>query len=350
MTNTAPPPDAQQAQPAAPRPSRWRRALRLLVGLYVLSIVGLWLWMTLDGDRGWAATLVLYGPRWLCALPLPLLMVPALVSERKLLLPLGIAALVILLGLMGFNVGMPKTAGEGRLVRVMTCNVEKQAIRPELLAIAIDNAQADVVALQEYARGTTLLWPPDWHVIERHEFILASRFPIVEGDSVSRPGQPWELAAISYALSLPDGDVQFFNLHLESPRVGLEAVLSRRTGIDLGRTPELTQVIERRSFESKRVARWIDEMPGPKLIAGDFNMPPESVIFRRDWAGYTDAFSSTGFGLGFTKTSEKDGWSYGARIDHILVNDSWRVLRTWVGGNVGSDHWPLVAEIELLKP
>lgn len=341
---------APHQEPAPHRPSRWRRIVRLLVGIYVLAIAGLWLWMTWQGDRDWAATLVLFGPRWLCALPLPVLAVLAAIYERRLLPPLAIAAVVILFGMMGFNVGWSKSASGGRTLRVLTCNVEKQAISPELLAIAIDNAQADVVALQEYFRGTPLIWPADWHVIERHEFILASRFPIVERDSMNRPGKPWVMAGVGYTLELPEGEVRLFNLHLESPREGLEAVLSRRQGIDFQRTGELTQVIERRAMESERVARWIAGQSGPKLVVGDFNMPPESVIFRRDWSGYADAFSRVGFGLGFTKNSEKDGWSYGARIDHLLVNDSWRVLRAWVGAHVGSDHLPLVAEVELTDP
>lgn len=344
-------PAAAPHEPAAPqRPSRWRRALRLLVGIYVLAVAGLWAWMTWDGDHGWAATLVLFGPRWLCALPLPPLAALAAVYERKLLPPLAVAAVVILLGMMSFNVSLPTSARGGRTLRVLTCNVEKKAIRPELLAKAIDDAQADVVALQEFSRGTPLIWPADWYVIERHEFILASRFPIVERDSMARPGQPWELAGVGYTLKLPEGEAHVFNLHLESPRLGLEAVLSRRRGIDFGRTGELNRLIERRALESERVARWIAEQTGPKLIVGDFNMPPESVIFRRDWLGYADAFSRAGFGFGFTKNSEKDGWSYGARIDHILVNSPWRVLRAWVGGNVGSDHLPLAAEVELVEP
>jgi len=347
MTDDAVPPHA----PNTPQPpSRWRRALRLLAGMYVLAVVGLWAWMTWDGDRGWAATLVLFGPRWLCALPLPLLATLAAIYERKLLPPLAIAGVVILFGMMGFNVGLPRSAGGHRTLRIVTCNVEKQAIRPELLAKVIDDVQADVVALQEFFRGTPLIWPADWHVVERHEFILASRFPIVERDSMARPGHPWELAGVGYTLELSEGEVHVFNLHLESPRVGLEAVLSRRKGIDFGRTGELTRVIEQRALESERTARWIAEQGGPKLVVGDFNMPPGSVIFRRDWSGYDDAFSRAGFGLGFTKNSEKDGWSYGARIDHILVNSPWRVLRAWVGNNVGSDHLPLVAEVELVEP
>ena len=77
---------------------------------------------------------------------------------------------------------------------------------------------------------------------------------------------------------------------------------------------------------------------------GDFNMPIESTIYRRCWSGLSDAFSMAGWGFGFTKISEKLGWSYGARIDHILFCEPWQCLHCWVGGEIGSDHLPLLAE------
>ena len=79
---------------------------------------------------------------------------------------------------------------------------------------------------------------------------------------------------------------------------------------------------------------------------GDFNAPSESTVFRRCWSPWTDAFCAVGWGLGFTKNSEKAGWSYGSRIDHILASPQLRPVRCWVGADIGSDHLPLLAEFE----
>lgn len=338
------------AMPVVQRVSGWRRALRFAVLLYVAAVALLWLWLSWQGDRHWAATLVLFGPRWVCAVPLPPLVFLAAIFERRLLPPLLIAGIVIVFGILAFNLGFSRAASGSARLRVLTCNVEGAAIRPELLAIAIDDAQADVVALQEFARGTPLLWPPGWHVIERHQFVLASRFPIVERESIARPQHRWLLSGVPCTLQLPQGTVQLFNMHLESPRAGIEAVISRRVGVDLERVEELRRVIERRALESRRAAEQVAAQAGPKIILGDFNMPADSTIFRNDWSAYTNAFSQVGWGFGFTKVSEKRGWSYGARIDHILVDSHWRVLNAWVGRDVGSDHFPLVAELEWLDP
>jgi endonuclease/exonuclease/phosphatase (EEP) superfamily protein YafD len=63
------------------------------------------------------------------------------------------------------------------------------------------------------------------------------------------------------------------------------------------------------------------------LVAGDFNMPAESAIFRECWANRTDAFRAAGWGFGHTKFSR---W-WGTRIDHILAGPPWAVtcLDAW---------------------
>ena len=75
-------------------------------------------------------------------------------------------------------------------------------------------------------------------------------------------------------------------------------------------------------------------------------MPGESTLFRGDWSGWLDAFAAVGWGFGFTKVSEKWGYSYGARIDHVLYGPSWRCLDAWVGSDIGSDHRPLLADFQ----
>jgi endonuclease/exonuclease/phosphatase (EEP) superfamily protein YafD len=80
------------------------------------------------------------------------------------------------------------------------------------------------------------------------------------------------------------------------------------------------------------------------IVAGDFNMPRESSIFRRDWTAWNNAFGRTGLGFGFTKISQFGPLRYGTRIDHVLYHEAWTCVGAWVGGEVGSDHLPLVAE------
>jgi endonuclease/exonuclease/phosphatase (EEP) superfamily protein YafD len=48
-------------------------------------------------------------------------------------------------------------------------------------------------------------------------------------------------------------------------------------------------------------------------------------------------------GLGGTRLN---GWIR-ARIDHILADDQWVVVRSRLGPNLGSDHAPLLADLRL---
>jgi endonuclease/exonuclease/phosphatase (EEP) superfamily protein YafD len=319
--------------------------LRGLIIAYGALVVALWALMFWDGDRGVLATLVLFGPRWICSLPLPFLAAAALTWERRLLWPLAATAVVIVGPIMGLRVHLPARGPARGDLRVLTCNVDENNFQPTALAALIDLEQFDVVALQEVSSATRFIWPPGWHVLAHNEFILASRFPIVERDHIGRVTKPIELAAICYSLKMPDREIHVCNLHLESPRQGLEAVLNATTGIDVSEIPRLSAVLKLRAAESEKISRWIAEFSGARIVMGDFNTPLESTIFRRDWSTFVDAFAATGRGFGFTKISQKHGWSYGARIDHVLTAAPLRCVRCWVARDIGSDHLPLAADL-----
>src|SRR4051812_9826777 len=65
----------RRASPAPPLTHpRLRGMLALLCWLYLLAVIAVWLVLRFQSDRWWLATLVLFGPRWLVAAPLPLLL------------------------------------------------------------------------------------------------------------------------------------------------------------------------------------------------------------------------------------------------------------------------------------
>ena len=90
--------------------------------------------------------------------------------------------------------------------------------------------------------------------------------------------------------------------------------------------------------------QWIGRFSEALIIAGDFNMPTDSAIYRQYWSRYSNAFSTCGFGFGHTKQSVIRGLHYGLRIDHVLTDPFWRCRRCWVGPDLGSDHLPVIAD------
>jgi exonuclease III len=137
-------------------------------------------------------------------------------------------------------------------------------------------------------------------------------------------------------------------IHLQGPGRAIGSVISRKTLISPSKSSELAERIEQRRQESEATSQWVGSLDDyPLIVAGDFNMPADSSIYRRYWGKYTNAFSSAGFGFGNTKHSPVAGWSFGARIDHILTGPGFRAVRCWVGPDVGSDHLPVLADIGL---
>ena len=61
--------------------------------------------------------------------------------------------------------------------------------------------------------------------------------------------------------------------------------------------------------------------------------------------GFRDAFSSAGWGYGFTHGHSLRPHFSTTRIDHILVSHELGVADCFVGGKEGSDHRPVIADL-----
>src|SRR5438045_2373256 len=109
-------PDVPAAIGASPRrDGGGARALRWACGGYLVFVVALWLTLRFATDRWWVATVVMFGPRWVWALPLTLLL-PAVVvvRRRKLLWLLTAAAVVVAVPVMGLCVPLRRVLSPGK--------------------------------------------------------------------------------------------------------------------------------------------------------------------------------------------------------------------------------------------
>jgi len=196
-----------------------------------------------------------------------------------------------------------------------------------------------VVALQEWpeaGKSSLAAWP-GWHQHVSSGLFLASQFPIRKVTELGHDSYGPKGSVTRYDLETPAGVVHFFSLHFESPRDALsEAIHDDRDGPG---AVEVNSALRRR--QSEFVARHAAEFDGPVLLAGDFNTPPESAIFREVWADYTDAFGAAGWGWGYTFHGGRT-W---VRIDHVLAGKGWHCGRCRVGPHVGSPHRPVWAEL-----
>src|SRR6185295_18566035 len=334
----------------------WKQvAIGVLIGLYALATVAVWGLFYFAGDRWWLATVMLFGPRWIYAAPLPVLAVLAGLYYRRALIPLAILTAVQLFAIMGLELHWSSATQSPRALRIVSLNTNRMRLDEQALLTWIDEIKPDVVVLQEYphpgtSRAKEIVWPEGWHVSHYDEYFLASRLPIVDVEHALRPGSG-SVAAVAYTLERDGKKLRLVSVHLSTPRNGLEAVLDRKTLLAPSHADKLDRIIRYRRLESNEVSQWTARSTPPVIVAGDFNMPRDSAIFRNDWSSrFSNAYSQSGCGFGSTKLTAKWGWTSGLRIDHILFDEGWHARRCWVGPDLGSDHLPIVAELEPSLP
>lgn len=348
-----PDPLDQRKGPADDLPAqlpRWLvRATAWLCWGYLAVVVATWILLRFTGDRWWVATLMLFGPRWLCSLPIFFLVPLAAFVQRKLMRALAAAMIVVAFPILGFSIPWARAfAPAGYKVRLLTYNTLECAVPADALSALIREVQPDVVALQEYHPGAYTNVFRDWHVCQDGELLVAAQFPIKVRRITSslQPPHVWpRTTMLECVVSTPVADFTVCNVHLPSPRYGLTAVVDRRTILSPSRRALLENETANRDAVSAIVAEANAESHSDRIVAGDFNMPTDSTLYQRDWSGYTNAFLATGWGLGYTLRASLQGWEFGARIDHVLMDGDWRPLRCWVGPNIGSDHLPVIADL-----
>jgi len=347
--------------------------------LYAVAMLGTWIALFTVSEIWLPATLLAYGPRWVVLLPLVVLLPMAFMFARTSVKLLAVGGVIALVPIMGFRVSVPTagftaptTPGTDR-IRVLSLNAQGGGIVKLRLASILERYAPSIVAIQECGDELAAVAEQQrgWYTARYNGLCTMSRWPLEFADTmpraafarVSQLGYGGTGIVVRYGIAHPTRAFQFVNLHLETARKGLESLLGsdglipdNATGVP---SPEDEQRASQtgedrvalnariRESEAERASVWsarkMDEIP--IIVAGDFNMPVESSIYRRYWSGLTNAFDAKGLGFGFSK---HEGTLLRLRIDHVLSAPKWfRVRGAWVGADVGSDHRPMVADLTL---
>lgn len=327
--------------------SKW---LLLTACCYLLLVVALYFFMSYAGDRWWPATILLFSPRWLFALPLVLLLPFVLWLDRRALIPLALAGLVVVIPLMGFNLpfGKPGSTRYDHVIRVLTYNIHEGDFNAERFSVLLKDSAVDLVALQECPEELQIPLPRGWQSVKKRGLAVLSRYPIrsVTPVEVLQPKEQWPgTYLLQTVIQAPGGDVAFCSLHLPSPRFGLQAVLDKATLVRPSRRKLLEQQTVARYFVAKELKKSVDGLKLPVIVVGDFNTPVESALIKQFWGNYKNAFSETAWGYGATQRVSVRGFHFSSRIDHVLTGSGLKPLLCVVGPDLGSDHLPLIADI-----
>ena len=348
---TAPYRDRPHTRPSQHRLYNPNLRLCIVIGAwgYLVLVLAAWVLLGLAGDRWWPATLLTFGPRWLVLVPCPILALAARSFERRLLAPVLLAAALGAGPVMGFCVCWGSLTGATpienvALLRVVTLNAGEGGTVPEVVGGFVKSERPDVLIVNEWPSAASELCPclpAGWHVAEHQNTAVFSRYPIksVEKLGPDRFRKPWRAPALRCELETPSGTIYVVGLHLDTPREGLEAI--RESLWNAG--AQMEQMAEDRRSESELASQMAAESIEPVIVAGDFNMPVDSTLYKRYWSRWQNAFSTAGLGYGQTKFTR----FFGIRIDHVLASQEWQVLTARVGPNLGGDHRPVVVDLQL---
>lgn len=319
------------------RPLRWLD--RLVAAGAVATALGLFL-----GEFGRLHWLLELASHFLVQYVLALAAAAAWFLVRRRWLWLGAVILALLFPIWRLAPYLPMGANEvtaaatTHRIRVMTINVHASSTAYDRVRAEIERLDPDVIFLPEnterWAAGLAPLrerypYTVDGQSPSVFSLYLFSRLPLSE-QAIFKLPEPGGFPAITVRVCLSDtsdadGCLRLVGVH-PPPPIRSDTAAARDAALQA-----LPAVIARGD-----AARTV--------LLGDFNCTPWSPLFR-------DLLTATGLRDAALGHSPRPTWTsrrfpFGIKIDHILVGDGIAVTDYAVGDDVGSDHFPVVADLE----
>jgi len=172
---------------------------------------------------------------------------------------------------------------------------------------------------------------------------IFSQYPVTPIKSIKN-FQGRDIALVT-DISMPEGKIRIFNIHLHTNAVTLRAgkfspeSFSRREGLkafnDMLRAYGETALL--RLKEVELINDQISQSPYPVIVAGDANDTPYSPVYIKLKGNRQNAFEKGG--LGFAQTYNE--LIVPLKIDHIFLDNSFFVYNTQIEKIGFSDHNPV---------
>lgn len=331
--------------------SRRRRLLWALALAWVTGLLALLAAFRLVGEEAWPVVLLLYLPRHPWLLPGLLLLPFALRrGRRRLLLPLALGGLLWLFPIMGLVAPRPAPARTGPALRVLTWNTTHGVDGLEGLRAVVQEARPDLVLFQwtSHLAEEALSGPgfEGWTVQRVAQFTVATRLPVRSLTAVGLPsgsGPPCAHAVVE----TPLGPLDVYSIRPQSAREEVGALRHRglrqrvKELIQSEGSGRLAELAEFREAQVRSIVAEVAKATHPVLIAGDSNLPDQSLFLRRHLGAYQDAFAQAGWGFGYTHPARLP-WM---RLDRVLLGPGLAAARVEVLSRRASAHLPVVADV-----
>lgn len=331
-----------------------RLLARFAVASFGIGVVALTAGYRVGPEHFWPIALTQY-------VPYPAFLLPG-IAALGLSLMLGwswrLGAFLGVLLVVASLTGLELNRGESgaRRIRVMTYNIKDYITLDRAHGLAevaaeVGRHHPDIVVMQDARRlaehpGAVQSILGNRQAYLFGQYVVASRFPIRDCGRREMPFRGEAHTYVSCTVTAEGMEFEIVTTHLLTPRSGLSAI---RHNPVLG-LREWRQNVSDRLTQAETMARALRSQPRPVIVAGDFNAPSTSLVVRALLdEGLRDAFSVAGVGYGHTwGHSLRFRFSF-LRIDHILAGPEFRVADCFVGGALGSEHRPVIADLYLTR-
>ena len=223
-------------------------------------------------------------------------------------------------------------------IRVVTWNVHEEFGHVLDMSAVLAKLAPDIVCLQEARRATFGEVLAGGAVAHTHEVTTITRGRILAQREIRLGPLPNFRWGLETDIELPQGRVKVFNVHFLT---SFNAATLRRNRYRMTDAIERTELARER--ERDIVLEWLRETAGPRVVAGDFNTPPNSVLYRDVATAAVDAFGRWGLGWGWTYRRDYPM----LRIDYVFCGEGVTPLRAFTMDGRVSDHRMVVADVAL---
>ena len=273
---------------------------------------------------------------------------------------------------------------EPRTLRVATWNVARfiemrrnnnkgSQTRLKMMEL-IRQQDADVVCLQEFFHSLDSAWYQNLNYISdnlhypywffSHDLdadvhytgsVIFSRYPIIDSGMIRYPRPTLPDALIHADIKVNDDTIRIYTTHLQSLQFGkrdyekIGKIESAEDSLLTNSRTILSKIkkgFSYRSIQARIIDQVLGDSPYPVLFCADLNDVPNSYTYFTVRGDMQDAFLKKGFGIGRTFSA----LSPTLRIDYIFADDHFKIKQFKRLVKNYSDHFMLVADIELRSP
>jgi endonuclease/exonuclease/phosphatase (EEP) superfamily protein YafD len=216
-------------------------------------------------------------------------------------------------------------------IRILTVNVTWINHNYENVFRLLQQEKPDVICMQEttpqWLDALKSLYPDypysvsDPGIRPASGIAMLSRIPLSQTKVLGESGRPM----LSAVLQIGQRRVRMLTFHLLPPINGY--------------------CVRANSEEMEELARLVKGSDLPSIVAGDLNATPWSPGCRR--LEKTTGLVNTRRGWGLLATWPAYRRWFVFPIDHILASRELKAARCWRGPRVGSDHYPLFADLDM---